>query len=465
MSDLPVGWARVALQDAAHVRLGRQRSPKNHVGPNMRPYLRAANVGWSGLLLDDVNMMNFSEDEASTYELVSGDVVMSEASGSIGEVGKPGVWRGQIPGCCFQNTLIRIRSRGVIDPDFLAHRLRLEALLARWADGTARGVGIHHLGSTRLAVWEIELPPAREQSRIVAELERRLSHIDAAVAGLRIAAKRLSAARDSVLWSAVIPHTTAQSKDDGLPSLPAGWAWSVLGDVADVAGGVTKDSKKQDDPTFVEVPYLRVANVQRGFLDLTQVTNIRVSPEKAQALRLVDGDILFNEGGDRDKLGRGWVWEGQIADCIHQNHVFRARLREPRLHPKFVSWVGNTFGRRWFEAAGKQTTNLASINMTALRTFPVPLPPAGLVVGLVAETERRLSLIDAAERIVAANLRRAAQLRKSLLFAAFSGQLVAQDPADEPASVLLEQNRAERTAGSAPRSRRTTQTTSKEPAA
>jgi type I restriction enzyme S subunit len=83
------------------------------------------------------------------------------------------------------------------------------------------------------------------------------------------------------------------------------------------------------------------------------VTTIRVPPQKAKALQLEPGDILFNEGGDRDKLGRGWVWQGQVAHCIHQNHVFRARLLTRRFEPKYVSLHGNNFGQQWFEHMGK----------------------------------------------------------------------------------------------------------------
>ena len=86
------------------------------------------------------------------------------------------------------------------------------------------------------------------------------------------------------------------------------------------------------------------------------------------------GDILFNEGGDRDKLGRGWVWGGQIEDCIHQNHVFRARLRFAGMQPRFFYWYGNTIGAGYFMDQGKQTVNLASLSMTKLRELPVPVP-------------------------------------------------------------------------------------------
>ena len=275
-----------------------------------------------------------------------------------------------------------------------------------------------------------------EQRRIVDELERRLSHVDAAITGLEATEFKLRQLRETIIWSSVIPSPGFDG-DRGLPILPNGWEWTTLGAVADVVGGVTKDSKRQVDPQFVEVPYLRVANVQLGFLKLDEVTTIRVHPDKAKALRLEIGDVLFNEGGDRDKLGRGWIWEGQVDDCIHQNHVFRARLKEPRLHPKFVSWVGNTFGRRWFEAAGKQTTNLASINKTVLESFPVPMPPSGAVTAIVADLERRLSLVEAAQRSISMNLQKAQSLRRSLLTAAIAGKLVPHEHGDEPAKFLL----------------------------
>ena len=142
-------------------------------------------------------------------------------------------------------------------------------------------------------------------------------------------------------------------------------------------GGVTKDSKKQSLPGMVEVPYLRVANVQRGALKLDEVSSIRVTPQQAQALELRTGDVLLNEGGDRDKLARGWVWEGEVPSCIHQNHVFRARLRID-LDPYFLSFTANTLGGRWAERNGKQSVNLASISLSMIRRMPVIVPPEGV---------------------------------------------------------------------------------------
>ena len=119
------------------------------------------------------------------------------------------------------------------------------------------------------------------------------------------------------------------------------------------------------------------------------------------------------------------------------------------MHPEFVSWWGNSFGQTFFEHSGKQTTNLASINLSVLSSFPVPLPPLAEQRRIVAEVERRLSVIQQAEATVEANLTRAERLRQSILKQAFSGKLVPQDPGDEPASALLERIRVEREASHA----------------
>ena len=175
---LPYNWRVMELTDVAEVRLGRQRSPSNHTGPNMRPYLRAANVTWGGLKLDDVKSMNFTEQELTTYRLKAGDILLSEASGSPGEVGKPALWRDEIPDCAFQNTLIRVRPLR-IDPEYLTLFFRYQALSGAFAD-VSRGVGIHHLSRAKLARWQVPVPPLLDQRRIVDTLEEQLSHLAAA---------------------------------------------------------------------------------------------------------------------------------------------------------------------------------------------------------------------------------------------------------------------------------------------
>jgi type I restriction enzyme S subunit len=134
-----------------------------------------------------------------------------------------------------------------------------------------------------------------------------------------------------------------------------------------------------DGRKTVLVPYMRVASVQDGYLRTDIITDIEVLPEDIERYRLQPGDVLLTEGGDPDKLGRRAVWRGELETCIHQNHVFRVRPEQTLLDPDFLSaLIGSGRGKTYFARAAKQTTGIASINMTQLRAFSVLLPPLSL---------------------------------------------------------------------------------------
>lgn len=261
----------------------------------------------------------------------------------------------------------------------------------------------------------IPMPPPEDQEGIIAKLEEQLTCLGAARSSLTGADIRLQRYREALIRHYV---TGAASSDRYRV-----WQSVTLKDVAEIVGGVTKDAKREARPGLVEVPYLRVANVQRGYLDLRQIKTIRVTSAEVDALRLQPGDILFNEGGDRDKLGRGWIWSGEIDPCIHQNHVFRARLRDASVHPKFVSWYANSVGRDYLFAHGRQTTNLASISKSQLGNLPIRLPPYEDQMAIVANLERALSVVDELSQQVAEARRRADSLEKAVLIAGVSGRL------------------------------------------
>lgn len=204
-----------SLSDVAEVRLGRQRSPKNHEGDDMRPYLRAANVGWEGLLLGDVKKMNFTDKELVTYRLERNDILLSEASGSPGEVGKPAIWNEEIEDCCFQNTLIRVRPKE-INPHYLFYFLRCSALRGDFRAGS-RGVGIHHLGAAKLSSWPIPVPSEEAQARVVEALDAQLSALTAASAlfeGDRAVDRTSSALRSALLSRAFAGTLVTQDPAD-----------------------------------------------------------------------------------------------------------------------------------------------------------------------------------------------------------------------------------------------------------
>jgi type I restriction enzyme, S subunit len=209
--------------------------------------------------------------------------------------------------------------------------------------------------------------------------------------------------------------------------LPNEWKVAPLSQLAAVQTGLAKNAQKAPiDP--VELPYLRVANVQDGFLDLSEIKTVRIERSLAPRYLLQQGDVLFTEGGDNDKLGRGTIWQSEIPHCLHQNHIFVVRTNQTKLHPQFLSILAaSRYGKAYFLKCAKQSTNLASINSTQLNEFPVLLPPIGeqqAIVDVLASWDRA---IDLTTQLIAAKQQRKRGLMQELLtrkrrFAEFEGE-------------------------------------------
>lgn len=184
--------------------------------------------------------------------------------------------------------------------------------------------------------------------------------------------------------------------------------------VAEIQTGVAKGKRDIVDP--VECPYLRVANVQDGHLDLCEIKTITVARNDITRYSLRQGDVLMTEGGDFDKLGRGAVWEGQISCCLHQNHVFAVRATPGKLNPYFLSYqTGSSYGKGYFKSCSKQSTNLASINSSQLKEYPVLLPPFREQQAIVAKIQTWDRAIDLTERLITAKQERRIWLMQQLL--------------------------------------------------
>ncbi len=156
--------------------------------------------------------------------------------------------------------------------------------------------------------------------------------------------------------------------------LPEGWKWCLFEDVVDIQSGITK-GRNLANRKLITIPYLRVANVQRGYLDLSEVKEIDIPEEEKDKYHVIKGDLLITEGGDWDTVGRTTVWchDWYIAN---QNHVFKARAIGQDIDPYWLeTYMNSPYSRNYFASASKQTTNLASINKTQLRGCPVAIPP------------------------------------------------------------------------------------------
>ncbi|MFD8159671.1 restriction endonuclease subunit S [Streptomyces malaysiensis] len=465
---LPQGWAWATVGEIL-VRSDSGKSFKCEPRP-------ATTDEWGIIKVSAMTWGEFQESENkalldeslvnSAYEIRVGDILVSRAN-TVDHVGAPVLVEEVRPRLLLSDKSLRFMPGSAVDRNWFVYWLRSPAV-RRAIEGKASGTSdsMRNISQSDLRAISIPVPPADEQGRIAAALNNRLTRLEQIEARLvatqqhleRLGNMVMAAAATGVLASDAEPqHAPIDSSsavvDGELPPLPTGWHWARLQDIANVVGGVTKDSKSQDDSDLPEVPYLRVANAQRAQLDLSRVTKIRVSPKALEKLRLRNGDLLMTEGGDRNKLGRGWIWEDQIQQCIHQNHLFRARILEHATHPKLLGWYVNSVARSWFEANGKQSVNLASISISKVKLLPVPVPPTDQEEqqDFVALGERVLSRFRRLATACEQGLAHTAALRRSLLTAAFAGRLVSQDSQDEPAEDLLKRVRAEREAAEAER--------------
>ena len=220
----------------------------------------------------------------------------------------------------------------------------------------------------------VALPPIDEQRRIVRTLNR----------AARIEYLRASAAsRLRELTSALFITMFGDRDQIGtrFPCVP-------LRQVADIGSGATK-GRRIEPTSAIEVPYLRVANVQDGFLNLDEIKKIAIRRGEEKKYGLALGDLVMTEGGDHDKLGRTAIWRGELSYCAHQNHVFRVRPYTETLLPDYLREVaGSAYGKAYFLSVAKQTTGIASINKTQLGDLSVPIPPIGLQARYAELVER-----------------------------------------------------------------------------
>jgi type I restriction enzyme S subunit len=203
------------------------------------------------------------------------------------------------------------------------------------------------------------------------------------------------------------------------------------------------------------LPFLRVANVYANQLRLEEVKTIGVAESEIDRARLIAGDLLVVEGnGSIGQIGRVALWDGSIDECLHQNHLIKARFSPLELASWALYWLTSPLGRVAIEHAASSTSGLHTLSLSRVKRLPVPLAPFVEQSRIAAEVDRLATLATAAASAVAGNIRRCARLRQSILKWAFEGRLVDQDPTDEPASVLLARIEAERGAMTASKSTR-----------
>ncbi len=396
-SSLPDGWTLVRLGDVSDHNLGKMLDQQKNKG-QLRPYLRNPNVQWFNFNLRELQEMPFEDHELHKYEVQPGDVIICEG----GEAGRAAIWDKPNAGVYIQKALHRVRVKPPLLNRYLVYQLMVDAKSGRLSDYFT-GTTIPHFTGQDLHRYTFPLPPLSEQKRIADILDKAY-----AIRRKRQEARALTQDLPIALFRETFQEFL---KPDHIVT--------VLSETAKVVSGVAK-GRNLNGEDIREVPYLRVANVQAGYLDLSEIKTIPANQSEVEALALQHGDVVMTEGGDHDKLGRGALWEHSIPSCIHQNHIFRVRTNREKLLPTFfVHYLQTETARAYFLRCAKKTTNLASINMTQLRALPVPLPPLKLQKKFDDELR---TIIDITQRQTDSE-RETNDLFNSLVQRAFKGEL------------------------------------------
>lgn len=400
VGPLPRHWDIKPLADStSKIQDGTHFSPLSEDGPCR--YVTSRNVRPGRLDLSGCGRISQQEHDKiyARCDVRSGDVLLTKDGANTGNA----CLNTEIEPFSLLSSVAFLRTEGTGNcASFILQYLLSTEAQKRLKDLMA-GNAIPRLTLQKIKAFETPIPPPHEQ-RCIAEI---LSTVDEAIEqteALIAKTQQIKAGLMHDLFTrGVTPDGRLRPPRDEAPQLykqsPLGWIpkeWEVssLRQVAEIRTGIAKNAGRVlVKPATVQ--YLRVANVQDGFLDLTEMKTIQIEASDLERYQVLPNDVLMNEGGDLDKLGRGAIWPGSNEPCVHQNHVFVVRCGA-RVNPAFLNaWTGSPVARRYFMVAGKQTTNLASINKTQLGRLSVLVPPpleqSAIARALETQEERLLS--------------------------------------------------------------------------
>ena len=482
--NIPKGWTATTIGEACLINPRSFTEPVEN-GQEVSFVPMAAVEAVAGRM--DVSRTRPFADVRKGYTRFSeGDVLFAKITPSM-ENGKVAVAAGLKNGAGCGSTEFHVfrpskgLSRGFLMHFLLQNEFRKEA--RRHMAGTA---GQLRVPAAFLSEAPIPLPPLPEQHRIVAEIEKQFTRLDASVDGLKRAQANLKRYRASVLKAAcegtLVPTEAELARSEGrdyepadrllerilierrsrwesqekrrgkykeptlpdtsdLPELPEGWVWGKLDQLITMLKNGY--SKRPHGSTGTAI--LRISAVRPMSVDTNDVRWV-AQAEPLSGYLLEPRDILFTRyNGNHTLVGVCGMVPYLDRPTLHPDKLIRASLVKNRILPEFIQIVANSgHSREFVEQRTRTTAGQSGVSGSDLKEMPIPLPPLAEQHRIVAEVERHLSVIQKAEAAVDAGLKRAERLRQSILKQAFSGQLVPQDADDEPASVLLERIRSER---------------------
>lgn len=485
IEDIPSGWAWASLSDVAEIAAGNAAPQgKEHFDPNGVPFVRVKDMGQ----LERAAWMETTQDRltgetADRLRLFPSGAVLFTKSGASTLLNQRAILVREM--CVVSHIGVALPIGGVTTSEWLYYWLSCIDL-AHYAHATT----LPSVPLSRVKSIQVPVAPAREQVRVVECLDKTFAQLDAGVSALKRAEDSLGRYRASVLraaidgslttawrkrnldvepadrllnrilverrrrweqeqvrhyeatgkrfpknWRARYKEPVAPDRDD-LPALPDTWCWASFDQLGDIQSGLQKSPARS--PRSNHYPYLRVANVLRGTLDLTTLHRFELQPQELEKLRLIAGDLLFVEGnGSRREIGRCAVWRGDIANCVHQNHIIRVRPAAGFLPDYAEVFVNSPQGQQAVQKRSSSTSGLYTLSARKIRDLAIPLPPPEEQEAIAISATRAGAEGEAIEASLGQARASLPRLRQAVLQRAFAGRLVPQNPDDEPASALL----------------------------
>lgn len=390
MNDLPTGWTLCSLGDLVN--------RTNQSDPRRVPDREFQYVDVSSVSADDLRIVGskkYRGADAPTRArkaVREGDVLFATVRPSLRRVARVPL---ELDGAVCSTAFAVLRpDPALADPAFLFFAVS-DPDFVRRVSQHQRGSGYPAIRDGDVLRETLVVPPLAEQ-RAIARVLRTAERAREATQQVIAAARELKRSLREHLFrhgpSNRLRSEPVHQRETDFGFAPAHWKIHRLDECAHVQTGVAKGRRLRGD-RVVEVPYLRVANVQDGYLDLSEVKTIQIEERELRRYSLQSGDVLLTEGGDFDKLGRGYVWQGEVEPCVHQNHIFAVRVDRTRLSPEYLAFlVQSRYGKAYFLKVAHRTTHLASINSTKVKAFPVLLPSMeeqSQIVELLSAVDRK----------------------------------------------------------------------------
>ncbi len=377
LGDVPGHWSGKRLRDCVESCSNGVWGDEPDGGEDDIPVIRVADFDRNRRQVVEYETLRKVESgQRESRLLLSGDMLMEKSGGGEQQpVGMVVSYLAPEDAVC-SNFVARMRSREGVVSRFMVY-LHAYLYASRVTNiSVKQTTGIQNLDSTAYLSEACFVPPPDEQQAIADHLDTETARINTLIHEKDELRGLLKEARSSRISELV--------SGDGLPGSPTGnpwaphlpksWQFKRLKHLAQVRSGLAKGKESGGNAT-VELPYLRVANVQEGRLDLREISTMPVEVDAVERFSLVEGDVLMNEGGDYDKVGRGAMWTGEISPCLHQNHVFAVRPVERDLSEWLSAITQTQYAKFYFMNNAKQSTNLASISQTTVKELPILLPP------------------------------------------------------------------------------------------